>query len=140
MKIIDSNSLLSNIEKGWVLSIGNFDGLHLGLGDGEGARMIRVTAVSLDGPMGELDVLVGIAAPPPTGRDVNGEVVRSDTGAPLEGARVVEMPVHHRPRLHGRSKYAIGDRLIVAWADLCAVFWMKRRVSRYDVKELNRQG
>jgi riboflavin kinase/FMN adenylyltransferase len=30
MKIIDSNSLLSNIEKGWVLSIGNFDGLHLG--------------------------------------------------------------------------------------------------------------
>jgi hypothetical protein len=56
----------------------------------------------------------------------------------LEGARIVEIPVNHRPRLHGRSKYAIGDRLIQAGADLFAVLWMKRRVTRYDVKELER--
>lgn len=56
----------------------------------------------------------------------------------LEGARVVEIPVNHRPRLHGRSKYAIGDRLFEAWADLFAVLWMKRRIVRYDVKELER--
>ena len=30
MKIIDSKSSLANIEKGWVLSIGNFDGVHFG--------------------------------------------------------------------------------------------------------------
>lgn len=57
----------------------------------------------------------------------------------LEGARIVEIPVHHRPRIHGRSKYAIGDRLLEAWVDLCAVLWMKRRISRYDVKEQGRR-
>lgn len=30
MKIIDSKQALSNIQKGWALTIGNFDGIHLG--------------------------------------------------------------------------------------------------------------
>jgi len=57
----------------------------------------------------------------------------------LEGARVVEVSVNHRPRLHGKSKYAIADRLFEAMLDLCAVAWMKKRISRYDVKELDRR-
>jgi dolichol-phosphate mannosyltransferase len=56
----------------------------------------------------------------------------------FEGARLVEVPVRHRPRRHGASKYAIGDRLLAAWLDLCAVAWMRSRTSRYDVKELDR--
>lgn len=56
----------------------------------------------------------------------------------LEGARIVEVSVSHRPRRHGQSKYAIRDRLFESWLDLCAVVWMKRRVSRYDVKEFDR--
>ncbi len=57
----------------------------------------------------------------------------------MQGARVVELPVHHRPRRHGVSKYGIGRRLAVVWVDLLAVLWMKRRIDRYEVKELNRR-
>lgn len=43
------------------------------------------------------------------------------------GARVTELPVRHRPRLHGVAKYGIGNRLFRALADLMAVRWMRRR-------------
>jgi glycosyltransferase involved in cell wall biosynthesis len=51
----------------------------------------------------------------------------------LEGFRVVQLPVHHRPRRAGRSKYGIGNRLFAAAADLLAVRWMKRRRLDYEV-------
>ncbi len=43
------------------------------------------------------------------------------------GARLAEMPVNHRPRLHGTAKYGIGNRLFRALADLMAVRWMRTR-------------
>ena len=43
------------------------------------------------------------------------------------GARVTEIPVRHRPRLHGVAKYGIGNRLFRALADLFAVRWMRTR-------------
>jgi dolichol-phosphate mannosyltransferase len=45
----------------------------------------------------------------------------------MEGARVVEIPVNHRPRLHGQPKYGIGNRIWRALADLFAVRWMQTR-------------
>lgn len=45
----------------------------------------------------------------------------------MEGARIVEVPVNHRPRLHGQAKYGIGNRLWRALADLFAVRWMQKR-------------
>lgn len=45
----------------------------------------------------------------------------------MEGARVVEIPVHHRPRLHGQPKYGIGNRIWRALVDLFAVRWMQTR-------------
>lgn len=57
-----------------------------------------------------------------------------------EGARVVERPVRHRPRRHGRSKYGVWMRLRVVWADLLGVAWLSRRVARYEVKELSRRA
>ncbi|HEU4428254.1 MAG TPA: glycosyltransferase family 2 protein [Myxococcota bacterium] len=49
----------------------------------------------------------------------------------MEGARVVELPVSHRPRRAGRSKYGIANRLFVGIADVLAVRWMlKRRLPR----------
>ena len=46
----------------------------------------------------------------------------------LAGAqRIVEVPVSHRPRLRGASKYGIHNRLWRALADLFAVRWMQRR-------------
>jgi len=45
----------------------------------------------------------------------------------LEGARIVEVPVSHRPRETGRSKYGVLDRLPEAVRDLWTV---RRRVRR----------
>jgi glycosyltransferase involved in cell wall biosynthesis len=53
----------------------------------------------------------------------------------LEGATVAEMKVHHRPRLHGASKYSAFGRLRTTVFDLLAVMWMQRRVIRYVVRE-----
>jgi len=45
----------------------------------------------------------------------------------LAGARVKEVPVGHRPRLHGETKYGVGNRLWKGLADLAAVRWIERR-------------
>ncbi len=45
----------------------------------------------------------------------------------MEGARVTQVPVNHRPRLHGQAKYGIGNRLWRGLADLFAVRWMQKR-------------
>lgn len=58
----------------------------------------------------------------------------------MEGARLREVPVRHRARRHGRSKYGIVDRLLATALDLCAVRWMKSRALRYEVKELGRRA
>jgi dolichol-phosphate mannosyltransferase len=47
--------------------------------------------------------------------------------ARMEGARVAEVRVHHRPRRHGTSKYGIGNRLWRGIKDLFAVRWMQQR-------------
>lgn len=52
----------------------------------------------------------------------------------LNGAsRVVELPVGHRPRAAGVSKYGMLDRALRAFVDLLAVCWMIRRRVRYRV-------
>lgn len=53
----------------------------------------------------------------------------------LEGARVTELPVSHRPRRHGRSKYGIGNRLFVGLADVFAVRWMQKRQLRWRLRD-----
>lgn len=53
----------------------------------------------------------------------------------LAGFRVVEVPVHHRPRRFGRSKYGVRNRVWVAFEDLLAVRWMMRRRLAYEVAE-----
>lgn len=45
----------------------------------------------------------------------------------MEGARVTEVPVHHRPRLHGQPKYNIRNRIWRALMDLFGVRWMQTR-------------
>lgn len=55
----------------------------------------------------------------------------------LEGARIREIPVAHRPRLHGRSKYGIRNRLFAGLVDVFAVRWMQSRAMRYRASELD---
>lgn len=47
--------------------------------------------------------------------------------AQIEGARVREIEVRHRPRRHGETKYNIRNRLWRGLADLMAVRWMQRK-------------
>jgi len=51
----------------------------------------------------------------------------------IEGYRVVQIPVGHRPRRAGTSKYGVGNRALRAFADLLAVRWMKKRRLGYEV-------
>jgi glycosyltransferase involved in cell wall biosynthesis len=53
----------------------------------------------------------------------------------MEGATVTEIPVSHRPRRHGSSKYGIGNRAFVGFVDVLAVRWMQSRTRRYDARE-----
>ena len=46
------------------------------------------------------------------------------------GGHVVSVPVNHRPRLRGASKYGTLDRALVGIFDLMGVFWLQRRWKR----------
>lgn len=56
----------------------------------------------------------------------------------MEGARLLELPVNHRPRRHGKSNYGIGNRLFVGLTDVFAVRWMQSRHLSYQAHERNR--
>jgi glycosyltransferase involved in cell wall biosynthesis len=53
----------------------------------------------------------------------------------MRGFRVLEVPVNHRPRRFGQSKYGIGNRAVRAFVDLLVVRWMKDRLLRYEIAE-----
>jgi len=52
----------------------------------------------------------------------------------FRGARFAEVPLHHRARAHGVSKYGVGNRLWRGIADLVGVQWLKTRLVRYRVR------
>ena len=56
----------------------------------------------------------------------------------MEGMRVTEVSVSHRPRQAGVSKYGNWGRLWAGLADLFAVRWMARRRLEYEVEEEGR--
>jgi dolichol-phosphate mannosyltransferase len=53
----------------------------------------------------------------------------------MEGFRVIEIPINHRPRKFGVSKYNTWNRMWRAFVDLLAVRWMKNRHIRYEIEE-----
>ncbi len=52
------------------------------------------------------------------------------------GGRVESIPVNHRPRRRGASKYGTMDRLWVGIFDLIGVIWLQRRARRPVVEEV----
>ena len=53
----------------------------------------------------------------------------------LEGARVIEVKVNHRMRIHGKSKYTNLKRGIEGFHDVLAVRWMIRRNLTLPIRE-----
>jgi dolichol-phosphate mannosyltransferase len=52
------------------------------------------------------------------------------------GAEVISIPVSHRPRAHGQSKYGLHNRLWVGIVDLFGVRWLIRRAPpRVETRE-----
>lgn len=52
-----------------------------------------------------------------------------------QGGRVVSVPVNHRPRQQGISKYGLFDRLWVGISDLFGVMWLQRRACHPIVEQ-----
>lgn len=50
------------------------------------------------------------------------------------GHRITEMPVNHRPRTAGVSKYGFGNRALRATTDMFGVKWLLSRQCGYQVK------
>ncbi|HEY6844169.1 MAG TPA: glycosyltransferase family 2 protein [Thermoanaerobaculia bacterium] len=53
----------------------------------------------------------------------------------MRGYKVIEMPVNHRPRRFGISKYGAMNRAMRGLVDCLAVRWMSKRTLNYRVKE-----
>lgn len=53
----------------------------------------------------------------------------------MHGFTVTEVPVRHHPRMHGLSKYGVGNRLFKGLYDLVAVRWMQDRVLKYRLRD-----
>jgi glycosyltransferase involved in cell wall biosynthesis len=49
--------------------------------------------------------------------------------------RVVEIPVHHRPRTRGRTHYNLFNRFLRPMADLLAVRWLQKRTLHYRLEK-----
>ena len=53
----------------------------------------------------------------------------------IEGHRVKEIPVNHRKRVKGTTKYHFFNRLIGPITDMFVVNWMGRRALRHKIRE-----
>ena len=54
------------------------------------------------------------------------------------GYRVLETPVHHRPRTAGQAKYGVWNRAIPGFFDCLAVRWMRNRRRPVEAEESTR--
>ena len=50
----------------------------------------------------------------------------------MRGYRLTQVPVSHRPRIHGKTKYGTVGRLLKTLPDLWAVRWMKKNRLDYE--------
>ena len=53
----------------------------------------------------------------------------------IEGFKIAEVPVNHRERTHGTTKYNFLNRSFNTISDMLAVRWMKKRHLNYKIQE-----
>lgn len=57
----------------------------------------------------------------------------------MQGYRMAEVPVNHRPRERGATKYTINNRLWVGLYDSFGVMWLRKRFRNYRI-QVRREG
>ena len=57
----------------------------------------------------------------------------------MEGYKVTEVPVTHRPRTAGKAKYGVWNRVFRALRDTFAIRWMQSRIVLYQASEVERE-
>lgn len=55
----------------------------------------------------------------------------------LQKGRVQQIPVRHFPRVAGKSKFNLGNRLVAPFIDCFAFRWMKSRYLNFSISETN---
>jgi glycosyltransferase involved in cell wall biosynthesis len=55
----------------------------------------------------------------------------------LQNGKVKQVPVSHFPRVAGRSKFNLGNRLVAPFIDCFAYRWMKKRYINYQIAQNN---
>jgi len=55
------------------------------------------------------------------------------------GYQLVEVPVNHRPRRHGTSKYTFGNRAVRATIDMLGVRWLLSRQMKIRLKDFSEE-
>lgn len=58
------------------------------------------------------------------------------TLAMMNGFKVMEVPVNHRPRTAGVAKYGVWNRMFKAYWDILALRWMQKRNLVYQAREV----
>ena len=53
----------------------------------------------------------------------------------MEGFKVAEVKVNHRPRRFGETKYSIRNRLFKAYRDMKIVRWLRKNKLNYQIKD-----
>ena len=53
----------------------------------------------------------------------------------IQGKKVIEIPVTHYPRITGKSKFNLWNRLLSPLQDTIALRWMKKRRANYVISE-----
>lgn len=56
------------------------------------------------------------------------------TLARMNGFRVIEVPVRHKERLYGTSKYGVLNRAFVGLMDAIVIGWLRKRMIRYKIR------
>jgi len=55
----------------------------------------------------------------------------------LQNGKVKQVPVRHFPRVAGKSKFNLGNRLVAPFIDCFAFRWMKKRYINFQISETN---
>lgn len=55
----------------------------------------------------------------------------------LQNGKVKQIPVRHFPRVAGKSKFNLGNRLVAPFIDCFAYRWMKKRYINFQISETN---